>query len=57
MSLEYSHTLVLRDISTGTVETRISKVWNQEAKTKQEQSKTEHKNRRNGIVGKEPLEV
>ena len=32
MSIEYFSTLELRDVSTGTVETRISKLQNQEAK-------------------------
>ena len=36
MSLEYLCTLVLRDVSTGAIETRISKLWNQEKKNQQE---------------------
>ena len=51
MSLEYSCTLVLKDVSTGVVETRISKLQNQEAKSnknsQKQKTKTEEMKERN----------
>ena len=49
--------MVLRDVSTGAVETRISNLQNQKGKNQQKQSRNRIQNRRNKIEGKEPLEV
>ena len=49
-----THT-VLRDVSTGAVETRISNLQNQKAKNEQKQSRNRKQSRRNKIEGKKPL--
>ena len=56
MSIEHFTKLVLRDVSTGAVETRISKLRNQEAKTDWNSQRTQHRNRRNEIDGKKTPE-
>ena len=57
MSPGYFIKSVLKDVSTGTVETRISKLQNQEAKINLNSQKTQHRNKRNEINGKKIPEI
>ena len=56
MSIEYFSTLVLRDVLTGTIETRISKLQNQEAK-KRKRKTTRTVKRHNTETGEMKLMV
>ena len=49
--------MVLRDVSTGAIETRILNLRNQKAKINKNSQETEKQNRRNEIEGKKALKV